>query len=43
MHQQSQITRRTVLKTIGAAGVGACALPYLVPGRALAAGGATAS
>jgi hypothetical protein len=39
MHQQSQITRRTVLKTIGAAGVGACALPYLVPGRALAAGG----
>ena len=40
MHQPSQITRRSLLKTLGAAGVGACALPYLVPSRALAAAGA---
>ena len=40
MHHPSQITRRSLLKTIGAAGLGACALPYLVPSRALAAGGA---
>ena len=40
MHQHSQITRRSLLKTFGAAGVGACALPYLVPSRALAGEGA---
>ena len=40
MHQHSQITRRSLLKTLGAAGVGACALPYLVPSRALAGEGA---
>ncbi len=40
MQQPSQITRRSVLKTLAAAGVGACALPYLAPTRALAEGGA---
>jgi len=40
MRQPSQITRRSVLKTLGAAGAGACALPYLVPSRALAGEGA---
>jgi hypothetical protein len=40
MDQRSQITRRSLLKTIGAAGAGACALPYLVPERALAGEGA---
>jgi predicted dehydrogenase len=38
MHQHSQISRRSLLKTFGAAG--ACALPYLVPSRALAGEGA---
>jgi hypothetical protein len=40
MSQHSQITRRSLLKTFGAAGVGACALPYLVPSRAMATAGA---
>lgn len=38
MHRQ--ITRRSLLKTFGVAGVGAATLPYLVPGRALAGEGA---
>ena len=40
MYQHPQTTRRSFLKTLGAAGVGACALPYLVPSRALAGKGA---
>ena len=40
MNQHSQITRRSLLKTLGAAGVGVCALPHLVPSRALAGEGA---
>lgn len=40
MRRNSQITRRSLLKTFGAAGLGACALPHFVPGRALAQGGA---
>jgi hypothetical protein len=40
MHRNSQITRRSLLKTLGAAGGGAAALPYLVSSRALAGEGA---
>lgn len=40
MHHPSQVTRRSVLKTFGAAGLGACALPDFVPSRALAGEGA---
>jgi len=40
MHEHSQITRRSLLESFGAAGVGAWALPYLVPSRALAGEGA---
>ncbi len=40
MSQHLKITRRSLLKTLGAAGVGACALPHLVPSRALAGEGA---
>jgi hypothetical protein len=41
MQQQLQITRRSLLKTMGAAGIGASALPYLVPSPALAGKGAS--
>ncbi len=40
MQKHSLITRRSLLKTIGAAGLGACAMPHLVPARALAKEGA---
>jgi len=40
MHRPSQVTRRSVLKTFGVAGLGASALPYFVPSRALAGEGA---
>ncbi len=40
MHPHSQITRRSLLKTFGAATVGACTLPYLAPSQALAGEGA---
>nr|MCU0979541.1 twin-arginine translocation signal domain-containing protein [Pirellulaceae bacterium] len=40
MNQHSQITRRSLLKTLGAAGAGVWALPHLVPSRALAGEGA---
>ncbi|MBM4094656.1 MAG: twin-arginine translocation signal domain-containing protein, partial [Planctomycetes bacterium] len=40
MSQHLQITRRSLLKTLGAAGVGACVVPHFVPSRALAGEGA---
>jgi len=40
MNRSSKITRRSLLKTLGAAGVGACALPSFLPSRALAGEGA---
>jgi hypothetical protein len=40
MAQHSKLTRRSLLKTLGAAGIGAWALPHLVPSRALAGEGA---
>lgn len=40
MAQHAKLTRRSLLKTLGAAGIGAWALPHLVPSRALAGEGA---
>ncbi len=42
MYQHLPTNRRSFLKTLGAAGIGACALPHLVPSRALAGEGASA-
>ncbi len=42
MNQHLQLTRRSLLKSLGAAGIGAVALPHLVPARALAGEGANA-
>lgn len=41
MHQHSQLSRRSVLKSLGAAGLGAWALPQFVPGAAFAGEGAS--
>jgi hypothetical protein len=40
MDQHSKLTRRSFLTTVGAAGIGAGALPHFVPSRALAGEGA---
>jgi hypothetical protein len=40
MNPHSKLTRRSLLKSLGAAGLGACALPQFVPSRALAGSGA---
>lgn len=40
MAQHSRLTRRSLLKTVAAAGVGAWTLPHVVPARALAGEGA---